>query len=130
MNSPTERNAEAVTERREECVRDLLLALEEDIRPPSITSDGARSILQRLSDTAEIDIDHPKHDYLAPHGGRRGMGEVLVRAFGYTVAARYLDNSEEMVRESYSHIEAGELGDVATDALEEVDTLGRTFEME
>jgi len=47
------------------------------------------------------------------HGGRRGMGEVLVRAFGYTVAARYLDNSEEMVRERYSHIEAGELGDVA-----------------
>ena len=49
------------------------------------------------------------------------MGEVLVRAFGYTVAARYLDNSEEMVRERYSHIEAGELGDVATEALEEID---------
>lgn len=44
-----------------------------------------------------------------------------VRAFGYTVAARYLDNSEEMVRERYSHIEAGELGDVATEALDEVD---------
>jgi hypothetical protein len=26
-----------------------------------------------------------------------------------------------MVRERYSHIEAGELGDVATDALDEVD---------
>jgi hypothetical protein len=99
----------------------LLLALDEDIRPPSITTDGARSVLQRLSETAEIDIDHPKHDYLAPHGGRRGMGEVLVRAFGYTVAARYLDNSEEMVRERYSHIEAGELGDVATEALDEID---------
>jgi hypothetical protein len=45
------------------------------------------------------------------------MGEVLVRAFGYTVAARYLDNSEEMARERYAHIEAGELGDVATEAL-------------
>ena len=113
---------EAITERREEYARDLLLALNEDIRPPSITTDGARSILQRLSETAKIDIDHPKHDYLAPHGGRRGMGEVLVRAFGYTVAARYLDNSEEMVRERYSHIEAGELGNVATEALEEVDS--------
>jgi hypothetical protein len=60
-------------------------------------------------------------EYLAPHGGRRGMGEVLVRAFDYTVAARYLDNSEEMVRERYSHIEAGELGDVATEAVEEID---------
>jgi len=107
---------------REEYARDILLALDEDIRPPSITTDGARSILQRISAAAEIDIDHTKHDYLAPHGGRRGMGEVLVRAFGYTVAARYLDNSEEMVRERYSHIEAGKLGDVATEALEEVDT--------
>jgi hypothetical protein len=114
---------DAINERREEYARDLLLALDADIRPPSITTDGARSRLQRLSQEAEVDIDHPKHDYLAPHGGRRGMGEVLVRAFGYTVAARYLDNSEEMVRERYSHIEAGELGDVATEALNEIDSL-------
>ena len=112
-----------IEERREGYARDLLLALDEDIRPPSITTDGARSVFQRLSTAAEVDIDHPKHDYLAPHGGRRGMGEVLVRAFGYTVAARYLDNSEEMVRERYSHIEAGELGDVATSALEEIDDI-------
>jgi len=116
---------EAIAESRDEYARDLVLALDEDVRPPSITTDGARSILQQLSKAAEIDIDHPKHDYLAPHGGRRGMGEVLVRAFGYTVAARYLDNSEEMVRERYSHIEAGELGDVATEALNEIDSLNR-----
>jgi integrase len=116
--------SEAIEGLRDEYARDLLLALDEDIRPPSITTDGARSILKRLTKAAEIDIDHPKHDYLAPHGGRRGMGEVLVRAFGYTVAARYLDNSEEMVRERYSHIEAGELGDVATEALEDIDPVG------
>ncbi|CDK37813.1 site-specific recombinase [Halorubrum sp. AJ67] len=112
---------EAIDDRREEYARDFLLALELDICPPSITTDGARSILRRLTESAEIDVGHPKHEYLAPHGGRRGMGEVLVRAFGYTVAARYLDNSEEMVRERYSHIEAGELGDIATEALYEVD---------
>ncbi|SDG24101.1 tyrosine-type recombinase/integrase [Halorientalis regularis] len=111
----------AIEDRRDEFVRDLLLALEEDIRPQSITTDGARSILQRLTNDAGVDVDHPRHQYLAPHGGRRGMGEVLVRSFGYTVAARYLDNSEEMVRERYSHIEAGELGDVATEALNEID---------
>ena len=111
---------------RKEFSRDLLLALDEDIQPPSITTDGARSILQRLSETAEIKVNHPKHDYLAPHGGRRGMGEVLVRAFGYPVAARYLDNSEKMVRERYSHIEAGELGDVATEALEKVDGVAQS----
>lgn len=74
-----------------------------------------------MTDAAGVEIKHPKHEYLAPHGGRRGMGEVLVQAFGYTVAARYLDNSEEMVRERYSHIEAGELGDVATEALKDID---------
>jgi len=112
---------DAIQDRRDGYARDLLLALHEDIRPESLTTDGARSILKRLSKAANIEISHPKHEYLAPHGGRRGMGEVLVRAFGYTVAARYLDNSEEMVRERYSHIEAGELGDVATEALDEID---------
>ena len=117
----------AITERREEYACDLLLALDEDIRPPSITTDGARSILQRLSEVAEIDIDHPKHECIAPHGGRCGMGEVLVRAFGYTVATRYLDNSEEIVRERYSHIEADELGDVATEALDQIDNFSGGF---
>jgi integrase len=112
---------DAIARRRDEYARDFLLALDADVRPESITTDGARSILKRLSAAADVDIGDAKHDYLAPHGGRRGMGEVLVRAFGYTVAARYLDNSEEMVREHYSHIEAGELGDVATDALDEID---------
>jgi len=108
---------------RDEYARDFLLALDEDIHPPSITTDGARSILQRLSDEAEVDIEHPKHDYLAPHGGRRGMGEILVRSFGYTVAARYLDNSEMMIRKRYSHIEADELGELATEAINETDCI-------
>ena len=114
---------EAIEERRAAHARDLFVALEADLRPPSTTTDGGRAILRRLTDAAGIEVAHPKHDYLAPHGGRRGMGEVLVRAFGYTVAARYLDNSEEMVRDRYSHIEAGELGDAATDALRDVDGL-------
>ena len=45
--------------------------------------------------------------------------EVRLRTFGYAVAARYLDNSDEVLGELYSHIEAGELGDVATEALDE-----------
>ena len=35
---------DAIDERRSEYARDLLLALDADIRPPSITTDGARSI--------------------------------------------------------------------------------------
>ena len=54
------------------------------------------------------------------------MGEVLVRQFGYATAARYLDNSEQMVRERYSHIEAGEQADMATEALAASDQRVRT----
>jgi integrase len=114
---------DAIEGHHDEYARDFLLALHEDIHLPSITTDGARSILQRLSDKAEVDIEHPKHDYLAPHGGRRGMGEILVRSFGYTVAARYLDNSEKMIRKRYSHIEADELGELATEAINKIDCI-------
>jgi len=112
---------DAIAERREEYARDLCWRSTRIFgrRRSQQTAHGRSSSgsrkLQRSISTIR------KHDYLAPHGGRRGMGEVLVRAFGYTVAARYLDNSEEMVRERYSHIEAGELGDVATEALEQID---------
>ncbi|GAA0283464.1 hypothetical protein GCM10009000_118080 [Halobacterium noricense] len=73
------------------------------------------------SDDAEIDINHPKHDYLAPTVVDAEWGKSLFEHSGQ-VAARYLDNSEEIVRVRYSHIEAGGLGDVATEALEEVDS--------
>jgi hypothetical protein len=72
--------------------------------------------MKRLCEAAGIELDD-RHRYLAPHGGRRGMGEVLVQQFGYVTAARYLDNSEQMVRERYSNIEAGEQADMATEAL-------------
>lgn len=110
-----------IADHRDDHSRDLLLALEEDIRPDSMTTKGARNVLKRLTESANIDISDPNHEYLAPHGGRRGMGEILVRSFGYTVAARYLDNSEDMVRQRYSHIEAGKLGDKATEGIVEVD---------
>lgn len=97
--------------------RDLLVCWVYDLGPPpSITPHAARSRMKRLCEDTEIALDD-QHGYLAPHGGRRGMGEVLVRVFGYATAARYLDNSEQMVRERYSHIEAGEQADMATAAL-------------
>ena len=96
------------------------LCVEFDITPPSMTTDAGRHVLERLCDQAGIELSDD-HDYLMPHGARRGAGEVLVRTSGHAAAARALDNSEEVVREHYSHIEAGELGDVATEALEEID---------
>ena len=94
--------------------------IEFDITLPSMTTDAGRHVLKRLCDQAGIELDDD-HDYLMPHGARRGAGEVLVRTSGHAAAARALDNSEEVVREHYSHIEAGELADQMTSAFEEAD---------
>jgi integrase len=111
----------AIEDIRDDHERDLLVCRAYDLGPPpSITTHAARSRMKRLCEVAGIELDD-RHGYLAPHGGRRGMGEVLVRQFGYATAARYLDNSEQMVRERYSHIEAGEQADMATEALAESD---------
>jgi len=48
---------DTIDERRDEYAGDLLLALDEDLRPPSITTDGARSLLRRLSNQPGIDVD-------------------------------------------------------------------------
>ncbi len=97
--------------------------LEVDIVPPSMTTDAGRHVLKRLCDEAGIELGDD-HDYLMPHGARRGAGEVLVRTSGHAAAARALDNSEEVVREHYSHIEAGDLADQMTTAFEEADQQG------
>ncbi|ADB63166.1 hypothetical protein Htur_4353 (plasmid) [Haloterrigena turkmenica DSM 5511] len=94
---------------------------ERDLSPPSINTDGARRIMRRLCEEADLELEG-KHDYLAPHGGRRGAGEVMVRQRGFTAAARLLDNSEEVVRKSYSHIEAKEMAEDAGEAFIEHDS--------
>jgi integrase len=96
------------------------VCLELDVSPPSMTTDAGRHVLKRLCEEAGIELDDSE-EYLMPHGARRGAGEVLVRTSGHAAAARALDNSEEVVREHYSHIEAGELADQMTSAFEEAD---------
>jgi hypothetical protein len=96
------------------------VCVEYDIEPPSITTDAGRHVLKRLCEEAGIELDEDE-EYLMPHGARRGVGEVLVRTSGHAAVARALDNSEEVVREHYSHIEAGELADQMTSAFEEAD---------
>jgi len=76
--------------------------------------------MRRLCEEAEIDLDDT-HGYLALHGGRRGAGEVMVRQRGFTSAARLLDNSEEVVRKSYSY-RGKEMAKDAGDAFAEHDT--------
>ena len=94
---------------------------EHELTPPSINTDGARRVMRRLCNEANLELEG-EHDYLVPHGGRRGAGEVMVRQRGFTAAARLLDNSEEVVRTSYSHIEAKEMAEDAGEAFTEHDT--------
>jgi integrase len=96
------------------------ICTEFNVTPPSMTTDAGRHVLKHLCERAGIELDD-EHDYLMPHGARRGAGEVLVRTSGHAAAARALDNSEEVVREHYSHIEAGELASQMTSAFEEAD---------
>ncbi|MFC4357913.1 tyrosine-type recombinase/integrase [Halobium salinum] len=96
------------------------LLREFDVAPPSINTDGGRRVMQRLCADADLDLDD-RHGYLAPHGGRRGAGEVMVRQRGFTAAARLLDNSEAVVRKHYSHIDAKEMAEDAGRAFEEHD---------
>jgi integrase len=100
---------------------DLLTAAELGLAPPpALTPNGARRVLKRLCEEGDIAVSDG-HSYLLPHGGRRGMGEVFVREFGFAEAARYLDNTERQVREAYQHIEAAERGRMATAALSQSD---------
>jgi integrase len=101
------------------------ICTEFEITPLSMTTDAGRHVLKQLCDQAGIELGDD-HDYLMPHGARRGAGEVLVRTSGHAAAARALDNSEEVVREHYSHIEARELADQMTDAFEEANQQGRS----
>lgn len=89
-----------------------------EIRPPSLQTGGGRDLMQRLCDDLGIELEDGE-DYLQPHGGRRGVGETLVRTRGVTQAARVLDSSEKVVRDHYSYIEAGELAEDLGQAFED-----------
>lgn len=114
---------ETIEEIREVHIHDLFIALKHDLIPPAMSTRSTRLLLKELSKESEITDD--QEEFLKPHGGRRGMGETLVREEGFTQAARYLDNSEQMIRESYSHIEAAEQADIATEALARTDSFVR-----
>lgn len=116
-------SSDEVAEIRDSHNKDFFVALEYDIPLPSSTTAGLRSRLKRLCDDHRDDIpDLGPEEYLKPHGARRSMGELLVREEGFAAAARFLDNSEKVVRKHYSHIKAAEQADTVTTALAQTDT--------
>ena len=94
------------------------VALESGVEPTSITTEGARSLMKRLSKVAEVpDLDLENGEYLTLHGGRRGVGEFLYRNVSHERAQRTLRHADpQTTSKMYSHIDAGELADDNTEA--------------
>jgi len=74
------------------------LLREQGIAPPALSKNGARSLMRRLCETAEIDIDG---EYLKPHGGRRGFGSELYAHDAELAQETLRHESIETTHESY-----------------------------
>ena len=85
--------------------------------PPALTTNGGRTVMRRVCEEAEIDLDG-EHDYLTPHGGRRGAGDVLYREDPVLAQTALRHRSIETTKDSYSYIEAGETANRAGDIFE------------
>ncbi|WP_255171051.1 tyrosine-type recombinase/integrase [Natrononativus amylolyticus] len=94
----------------------LELLRKRGVSPPSLSTNGGRSVLKRLCESAEIDVDG---GYLKPHGARRGVGEAIYRERGAAAAQRVLRHADpRTTSRMYAHIEASELAEDAGDVFE------------
>lgn len=90
------------------------LLREHEVPPPALSTNGARSVLKRLSQElaplyACIEYDADENVYLKPHGARRGLGHELVRKGHTTVAQKSLRHGSPAVTErSYQDVKASE----------------------
>ncbi|RQG94569.1 tyrosine-type recombinase/integrase [Natrarchaeobius chitinivorans] len=94
----------------------LTLHRERGTVPPSLSTNGGRSVLKRLCEDADIDVDG---GYLKPHGARRGVGEAVYREHGAAAAQRVLRHADpRTTSEMYAHIEASELAEEVSEVFE------------
>jgi integrase len=63
--------------------------------------------MRRVCEEAEITLDGD-HEYLTPHSGRRGAGDILYREDPVLAQTALRHHSIETTKDSYSYIEAGE----------------------
>lgn len=100
------------------------LLREHEVPPPAISTNGARSVLKRLSEELAplyecIEYDADENEYLKPHGARRGLGHELVRKGHTTVAQKSLRHgSPDVTEESYQDVKASETAKDVDDILE------------
>lgn len=97
----------------------LALYREHDWSPPALTTEGARHVLKRLTESAGIDVDGEK-SYLTLHGARRGVGEQYYREESPAAAQRVLRHADpRTTSEMYAHIEASELSELGSGVFED-----------
>jgi integrase len=89
---------------------------EHSLVPPSLSKNGARSILTRLCDAADLEIDG---EPLKLHGARRGLGHELYRKGHAELAQSALRHTSiEVTHDSYSDIQASETATKVGDVLD------------
>jgi site-specific recombinase XerD len=92
----------------------LAVAREEDVTPRAISLQGARSMMRRRSEAADLDIDG---EYLKPHGGRRGLGHELYSEQAELAQEVLRHESVTTTHESYRDVKAEQLREDAEDVL-------------
>lgn len=89
---------------------------EHEIVVLSISTAGARNLMQRLCEDADLDIDG---EYLKPHGGRRGLGHELYAKGHAELAQTALRHASiETTHEAYSDIQAQETAERVDEVLD------------
>ncbi|ELY62502.1 integrase family protein [Natronococcus jeotgali DSM 18795] len=103
--------SKALEERGDASKTDVLddLLRKYEIAPPSISKEGARRVMKRLTDEANIELED-RHEYLKPHGARRGLGAELY-ALGESEKAQQVlrHKSIETTHEAYSDLKTKDL---------------------
>jgi integrase len=76
----------------------MALLREYEIAPPALSKNGARTVMKRLCESADVEIDG---EYLKPHGGRRGLGSDLYAQDAELAQETLRHESIETTHESY-----------------------------
>lgn len=76
-----------------------------ELVPPALTTAGARSLMQRLTEEAGIEVEE---GYLQLHGGRRGLGDLLYRQDRGHAQDILRHDDLSTTQAAYQHIDAEE----------------------
>ena len=94
------------------------IAAEVGVVPTALTTEGGRSVLERISEMGDIpDLDDD--EYLTMHGARRGLGRFLYANHGVERAQWTLRHSDpKITSEAYAGVDMEELAGENTEAFD------------